>query len=129
MFYVNSLLLVYSLTITISIWLDNISNFKNLIFLGVPTTMNSATMPSSTKVDNNNCNHHHPPQHNPHVHSHDLNSVYQSPQPLTNDSQLSRRKLEETNPTQSGQNQNGGKKTENKNKKNDTGGIKKKKTR
>lgn len=88
----------------------------------------NTTMPSTTKVDNNNCNHHHSNQHNPHVHSHDLSSVYPSPQ-MSTDNQLNRRKPEETNANPNVGNQNGSKKTETKNKKSDAGGIKKKKTR
>lgn len=97
------------------------------MMLGVPTTMNS-TMPNSTKMDNNNCNHHHQNQHGTHVHSHDLNTVYQSSQ-LATDNQLNRRKPEEQTANSTVQGQNGTKKTEAKNKKNESGGIKKKKTR
>lgn len=95
--------------------------------------MNSA-MPNSSKMDSSNCNHHHPShsshpnQHTSHVHSHDLNTVYQSSQMAT-ENQLNRRKPEEPSSNSNGQGQNGNKKVEPKNKKNDSGGIKKKKTR
>lgn len=94
---------------------------------GGPNTLNT-NMASPTKVDNNNCNHHHPAQQNPHVHSHDLTSAYQTPQ-MTAENQLNRRKPEEANQNSNGSNQNANKKAEAKNKKNEAGGIKKKKTR
>ncbi|KAK6644582.1 hypothetical protein RUM43_000849 [Polyplax serrata] len=97
------------------------------MLLGGPNTLNT-NMASPTKVDNNNCNHHHPAQQNPHVHSHDLTSAYQTPQ-MTTENQLNRRKPEEANQNSNGSNQNANKKAEAKNKKNEAGGIKKKKTR